>query len=618
MGRTRCIVAAMIYCVCHTIPGGAQTSPPDGWVVLPVDEYQALRNRSLGIEPAPPGSPVEATLTRIDYDLRAEGDSIVGRALLTVDVLRAGWARVPIPSGLMVRDARVDGRPVPLVEDAAPHLLLSRSGRSVVELDVVVPLVAAAGTETIALPASAASITRAGLVLPRGGVELSLSGGFVLDRSETADESRWTVFGRPNQTLAFSWKRRVDNPRATLPLRFRARMTEFAGLSEDAIHVSASVRIEVLQGVAQEITLALPRGLVVNEVNGATVGDWQVADDVARVRLLDPVTSEVSFVLQGEMRAARDGAIAVPIVRVPAAERESGGIGVDVLGAGEIAERQARGLDAADPSELGDVVAGRESPSMLAFKLRPMAGTEARALQVTVVRYTPQAVLVANVEEARYRALAVEDGRLLVEARYVIRNNQRSFVKVSLPPGATIWTAQVAGRPIRPGVAEAGAVLLPLDKGRGGQDAPTFLVEMVYFQRTAAWPDKGMAAVTLAAVDLPTSRTHLTIHYPPTFTIEPHPGRFRIATSESAMAAPSVNRLSQTAPSPPSAAEEGSSGLQLMADRFRNEAGERTVVGALPVEVSFPAFGPSMFLAAELTAEGRAPSVELAVRRLRE
>ena len=122
-------------------------------------------------------------------------------------------------------------------------------------------------------------------------------------------------------------------------------------------------------------------------------------------------------------------------MRVPLAERETGGVAVDVLGAGELGERQSRGLEPADASELGDVVAGRESPSMVAFRFRPLAGSDARTLAINVVRYTPQAVLIANVEEARYRALASEDGRQLVEARYAVRNNQRSFLKVTLPAG---------------------------------------------------------------------------------------------------------------------------------------------------------------------------------------
>ena len=69
-------------------------------------------------------------------------------------------------------------------------------------------------------------------------------------------------------------------------------------------------------------------------------------------------------------------------------------------------------------SDFADVIAGRESPSMVAFRLRPIGGADPRGLNVVVKRYTPQAVLIANVEEARYRALIAEDGLLLVEAHY--------------------------------------------------------------------------------------------------------------------------------------------------------------------------------------------------------
>ena len=58
-------------------------------------------------------------------------------------------------------------------------------------------------------------------------------------------------------------------------------------------------------------------------------------------------------------------------------------------------------------------------------------------------------------------------------------------------------------------------------------------------------------------------------------------------------------------------------GLQTLVDRFRNERGGRTVVGSLPVHVTFPVFGPSIFLASELTAEGRAPFLDLTFKRAR-
>jgi hypothetical protein len=609
-------IGTCLYAMAIATATFAQTAAsPDGWVVLPVDEYRLLRERANPQPPPAPGPPVEATLTRVDYELRADGETITGRALLTIDVLRDGWTRVQIPAGLMVRDARLDGQPVSLVEGPPPHVLLSRAGRVVLTLDIAIPLAASAGTESIALPPSAAPISRATLVLPRNGVDVTAAGGFITERTEGPNESQWTMFGRPGQSLALTWKRRVDDRRAEQPLRFRARVTSLVGLGEDISQVAADVRIEVLQGLAREVSLAVPPGLLVNQVNGATVADWDSTNGTLRVRFLDPIASDVSFVVQGETRAPRDGSVAIPLVRAPSAERESGGVAVDVVGAGEIAERQTRGLDPADPVDLGEIVAGRESPSMVAYRLRPLAGSEPRTLTVTVVRYTPQAVLIANVEEARYRALAAEDGGLLVEAQYAVRNNQRSFLKVTLPTGSTLWSAKVSGRPIRPGTAEANAVLLPLEKGRAGEAAPTFVVDLVYLQQKDSWASKGHAVLDLPALDLPVSRTGIELHYSPryhvallpgSFRTEDDPGPFAEALRRPATLSLSVNHADSA---------RAATGLQVLIDRFRAESGGRTVAGALPVSVSFPEFGPSMFLASELTAESRAPQIELSFRR---
>ena len=112
------------------------------------------------------------------------------------------------------------------------------------------------------------------------------------------------------------------------------------------------------------------------------------------------------------------------------------------------------------------------------------------------------------------RDLGRVNGRtIVIEARYAVRNNQRSFLKVMMPPGSTVWSAKVGGRPIRPGVAERDAVLLPLEKGRAGEDAPTFVVELVYLQRIENWSDKGQARLNLPALDLPVSRTGVELHW---------------------------------------------------------------------------------------------------------
>ncbi len=104
--------------------------------------------------------------------------------------------------------------------------------------------------------------------------------------------------------------------------------------------------------------------------------------DCCACGFLDPVDDRGVVRGAGRKPAARDGDVTVPLVRVPAAERESGGVAVSVLGAGEIEKHQMRGLEPADVSELADVIAGRESPSMVAFRLRPIGGADPRVAAV--------------------------------------------------------------------------------------------------------------------------------------------------------------------------------------------------------------------------------------------
>src|SRR3989441_12951258 len=114
MRRARVAPIVLVVSVVASAAGvrAQSAAVPEGWVVLPVDEYRALRERAIPSQPAPLPPPIDATLTRIDYDLHVEAEAVAGRAMLTIDVLRDGWSKLPIPAGLMVRDAALDGRRV--------------------------------------------------------------------------------------------------------------------------------------------------------------------------------------------------------------------------------------------------------------------------------------------------------------------------------------------------------------------------------------------------------------------------------------------------------------------------------------------------------------------------
>lgn len=644
------LLLALLLAGCFLLANNsyAQTAAHSpGWVVLPVDEYRSLHARAYPSERDPEPPPVEATLTRVDYDLRITGDLASGRATLTVDVLKDGWVRVPVPAGLLVREARLDGKLVSLVPSASGKAggqlsaLLSHPGRAVLLLDIALPVASSTGEESISLPATASGVTRASVQLLRQGVDIKLAGGLLSEKSESATESKWIAYGRGNEPLTFTWKRKTEDHRTTQPLRLRGSLTQLLGLGEDSTSINAEVNLEVTQGAAHEVSIQIPDKVTVNQVLGAMVADWEVKSNELSVTFLEPVEQRARFVITGETHSPREGQMEIPLLRLLNAERETGGVAVEVLGAGEIKDVKSEGLESADATDLGEMVASHQSQSLTAFRFRPGAAKLTRSLSVDVARYTPQAVLLANVEEARYQVLISGEGKILVQARYAVRNNQRNFLKITLPPGATLWSASLAGRAVRPGQSPDGALLLPLDKARSGEEAPEFTVEVVYLARGTTWNDKGQFKLALPALDLPISRTGLLVYHPPLFKVAPETGAFRTAPYENPVSAalnPPASfvtvgggagaAMSAAAPAPPPPApmameymatenkdelnsNRARAATQTLLDKFRADslAGKRA--GILPIRVSFPAFGPSLYLVSELTAENQAPTADL-------
>ncbi len=643
------VVALLFATVGFSRPISAQEpAHSPGWVVISVPDYRALRVKAFPAEREPEPPPVDATLSRVDYELRVDSGLASGHATLTVDVLKNGWVSVPVPAGLFVREAKLDGKLLSLVSSSGSKdggqlsALLSHTGRAVITLQIALPTAATAGEERVTLPATSSGVTRVTLEIPRGGVDLSLYGGLFSESKETASAGKWTVYGKGAEPIVFAWRRKVEEHHVTLPLRLRGTMTQFVGLGEDSTSVSANVALEVTQGAAKEAVIQLPENITINQVQGALVADWEMKPGGLHITFLEPVEQTASFVITGEGRLPRDGEMDIPILRLTNIERETGGIAVDVLGAGEIKAESVKtqGLQRADASDLGEPVASRQSPALLAFRTHGGDVKSPRSLHIVVSRYTQQTVLMANVEEARYRVLFTKDGKSLVEARYTVRNNQRNFLKVTLPPGATLWSASLSGMSVRPGSGPDASLLLPLSKARGGEEAPEFAVELVYFAPGTAWTDKGHLKLSLPALDLPISRTGLQVFYPLLFRLSPEAGAFHVENFMNPMSAVlrAVNAeppIDSVVPAPgpvsfgdrtasPGAPKDASSlpvmGRNVMqatstqdeelVNKFHaSERGSRAA-GILPVRVNLAAFGPSLYLVAELTSENQAPSAE--------
>jgi len=616
-----------VVCLFSVLASAQDASHTAGWIAIPANEYTALRDRAFPARYEVDGPAADATLTRVDYDLRVNGDSAVGRATLTIDVLKEGWVRIPIPTGLFVREATMDGKPVTLVTSSTGKAqttaaMLSQKGRAVLQLEVAFPVVSTSGEEKLSMPASSSGVTRATIAIPRPDLDLKVTGGYV--SKQTGDA--WIAYGDGSQPLALTWRRKMELRRTVLPLRARGSLVELLGLGEDSTPVYAEVSLDVVQGAAHQARIQVPPSVTINQVLGANVADWEVKNGELAVSYLEPVEQNARFVISGETRLARDGQLEIPLLRLLDTEREAGGIAVEVVGAGEIVDLKSLGFDRAEAADLGSIVAGRQSPSLVAFRVQNGGAPRAdRSLQVKVARYEQHAVLTANVEEARYRVLAASDGR------YAVRNNQRSFLKIALPQSAVVWSAYLAGKPVKPGQAPDGGLLIPLEKTQAGEEAAPFALELLYLVRSTEWIDKGRATVPLPALDVPISRTALSLYYSPLFRVTAQPGSFHTKPYEpptsAALSAP-ANAAPAQVNKPLSPAQAVQSDLlnqfqsnaaqaatQALVDKFRTRNDSRESARGIAGQIAFPAMGPSIFLVAELTSENQAAALEVAYQK---
>src|ERR1700730_6222578 len=343
-----CLVAASL---CWGATTQAQEKPLEpshiaGWVVIPVDEYRVLRAKAYPVEHDPEPPPLDATLTRVDDAVHVAGHLGAGRASLTVDVWKDGWVRVPVPAGLLVREARLDGKQVSLVPGekgkGGTHLsaMLSHAGRFELLLDIEVPITSGAGDESISLPSTKSGVTRAAVLLPRQGVDLRIGGGLLSEKSETAGETKWLAYARGNEALTFTWRRKTEDHHVELPLRLRGSLTQLTSLAEDSTSIYAEANFEIVHGAARGVRIQLPEKVTINQVSGAVVADWEMKNGELAVTFLEPVEHSARFVINGEARLPRDGIIDIPLLRLLNTERDTGGVAGEMLGAGEINDKK--------------------------------------------------------------------------------------------------------------------------------------------------------------------------------------------------------------------------------------------------------------------------------------
>ncbi|HPO15957.1 MAG TPA: hypothetical protein PLI09_21140 [Candidatus Hydrogenedentes bacterium] len=127
----------------------------------------------------------------------------------------------------------------------------------------------------------------------------------------------------------------------------------------------------------------------------------------------------------------------------------------------------------------------------------------------------------AAVDEARYECVLTGNGRLAIHAVYLVRNNQKEFMRAEIGPDTEIRTAAVSGKMLYFGLnselkKEAGVLLIPLIlPGETGAEAGSSRVEFYYSPYVPCglkWFDTNR--FTLPAIDVPVKKVSMELVLP--------------------------------------------------------------------------------------------------------
>jgi hypothetical protein len=482
----------------------APSSQPARAVTLPLAEYNRLIDLAGRPTDAAAASPVPFALTSADLRVRVDRDLARGTFTVAGDVLRSGYHRVAFLSGATLVDASSSGRPVPLVADGAVlAAIVPGPAPFSLTLDWGAPLSFGPGRASFTLPVPPAGAARATIEVPGEQADVRVSQGLITSR--TAVDGRTIVEATldPGRATQVSWSMRDSAPvAAAREVRALADVMTMVSIGESGLRMVALVDVTVITGELRTVALRLPAGYELTGITGSTVDGSEIRDGGVALALRDPGARFHQF-LVGLERSHQGGSFAfeTALVAVDGMQRERGEVAVEGAGTLELTTPDRQGLHRIDVREVNPSLHSlARQPILSAFRYqRTTAAPPSLALDIK--RFDDAGVLAAVAEWAEATTLVTAEGRALTEVTLHVQNRAQPFMKVTLPPGATMASVEVGGQAARP-VLGADGIRVPLMRP-GFRPSGRYTVSFVYLHAGTPFARKGDLDMTLPRMDVP-------------------------------------------------------------------------------------------------------------------
>jgi len=518
------MVAAVLVSFAHAV--AAQTPPRPNEspraVTLSLTEYNRLIDLASRPPQSPAIAPVAAVLASADLRVRVERETARGVFTLTGEVLRSGLNRVSLLSGATLVDASAAGRPLPLLVEGTAHTaLLPGPGPFALTLEWGAPLTFAPGRASFVLPVPPAGTARVTIDLPGEQAGVHLSAGLITRQATVDGRTMVEATLSPGSSTEVWWSMRDSAPAAAArDVRMLAEVMTLVTLGDSDVRMVALVDVTVVQGEPRTIAVKLPSGYELTSISGSSLETSDAGgqrDGTVVLTVGDPAARRHQFLVS--LERPHDGGsftLDTGFPSLPDVQRERGEIAIEGVGTLELSAADRDGMHRIDVRELNQALQSLSRlPILSAFRYQRSAVPAGLALDAK--RFTDAGVLAAFADFAVATTLVTAEGRALTEVLLQVQNRAQAFLRVTLPPGASIVSADVAGEAAKP-VLGADGTRVPLLRP-GFRPKGPYTVSFVYLNTGTPFARKGDMSMRLPKMDMPVGIVEWEVFVPDSYSV---------------------------------------------------------------------------------------------------
>jgi hypothetical protein len=497
--------------------------PQAGNVTLPLEEYNRLLELANKTPRRVETAPLPYTIKRGDLKLRVANETVLGTVQLQGETFNKGETKVALTSGMTILDARQEGRGLPLEQEGGTQTtILAGPAQFSVVLDAGLPLNIETGRASFNLPVPSAGSVQLTLEVPGDHTNVRISPGLITSR--TSENGKTTIEATlvPGQPANIWWAtREVIAPVVPREVRFLSNVKTLVSVSEADIRLAVLADITVVQGEPSQFEMDIPAGYEVTGTSGASVDTIKMQDRVLTITVNAPAQRSHQFLITME-KAISVTKENVPFVSMKNSQRETGEVLVEGVGTMELTATEGGSLKRMDFKETNPYLRSlARSPLQAAFRYHRQPA-ENPSLALEWRRFPDSSVLAAVAERAVVTTLVTTEGRSLTEVKLTVKNQVQPFLKVELPSGASIVTADVAGEKVKPVEAPDGH-RVPLLRA-GFRPAGAYEVSFVFMDSGAPFARKGGSEVSLPKMDVPITVLQWEVFLPEQYKVKDFAG----------------------------------------------------------------------------------------------